>query len=182
MGAEPTGVHVVVSTEYQVAVVSVAGEVATTAQAHEVADRLLDVVPADGPVIVDLSRLVVAPDELAWLILRFEAAPHWHRFRLVDDCIDHRRQLRQLCRRVLVLSDVATALAGARTEVPAGTPVLDIVDLWGGTQPASAPTSPTTTAPTSPTSATSPTTTAPRSSRHPSPGHPSRPRSLGPRE
>ena len=43
MGAEPTGVHVVVSTEYQVAVVSVAGEVATTAQAHEVADRLLDV-------------------------------------------------------------------------------------------------------------------------------------------
>ena len=94
MGAEPTGVHVVVSTEYQVAVVSVAGEVATTAQAHEVADRLLDVVPADGPVIVDLSRLVVAPDELAWLILRFEAAPHWHRFRLVDDRIDHRRDQR----------------------------------------------------------------------------------------
>jgi hypothetical protein len=87
-----------------------------------VADRLLDVVPADGPVIVDLSRLVVAPDELAWLILRFEAAPHWHRFRLVDDRIDHRRQLRQLCRRVPVLPDVATALAGARTEVPAGTP------------------------------------------------------------
>jgi len=181
MGAEPTGVHVVVSTEYQVAVVSVAGEVATTAQAHEVADRLLDVVPADGPVIVDLSRLVVAPDELAWLILRFEAAPHWHRFRLVDDRIDHRRQLRQLCRRVPVLPDVATALAGARTEVPAGTPVLDIVDLWGGTQPASAPTTPTSPT-TSPTSATSPITTAPRSSRHPSPGHPSRPRSLGPRE
>lgn len=128
------GVDVVVSAECQVAVVSVAGEVATTAQAHEVADRILEVAPSEGPVIVDLSRVQVEPDELAWLVLRFEAAPHWHRFRLVDDRLDHRRHLRELCRRVPVLPDVATALSGARSEVPAGTPILDIVDLWGGSR------------------------------------------------
>lgn len=162
---------VVVSIECQVAVVSVAGAVSSTARAHEVADRVLEVVPAEGPVILDLSRLAVDPDELAWLVLRVEAAPHWHRFRLVDDRLDQRRQLRVLCRRVPVLPDVATALAGARTEVPADTPVLDIVDLWAGTAAAA-------TAPAAP----APPVAAPEVRRHPGAGHPSRPRSLGSRE
>jgi hypothetical protein len=154
----------VVSTECQVAVVSLTGSVSTTAQAHECADRVLDVVSTEGPVVVDLSRLAVAPDELAWLVLRFEATPQWHRFRLVDDRIGQRRRLRALCRRVPVLPDVATALAGARTEVPADTPELEIVDLWGGVRPDSASTA-------------DPAASADRSDT----GHPSRSRSDSPR-
>ena len=125
--------------QFQVAVVSVAGSVGTVAQAHEVVDRVLGEIPANGPVIVDLSRLHVEPDQLAWLVLRLEAATHWHRFRLVDDRLAHRRQLRELCRRVPVLPDVSIALAAARAEVPDDPPVLEIVDLWDGAQLPSPP-------------------------------------------
>lgn len=84
MGEQATGVDIVVSVESQVAVVRVTGAVASAGEVHDLADRLLSSVPPAGPVIVDLSLVDVAPDELAWLVLRFEAAPHWHRFRLVD--------------------------------------------------------------------------------------------------
>lgn len=128
---------IVVSVESQVAVVRVTGAVASAGEVHDLADRLLSSVPPAGPVIVDLSLVDVAPDELAWLVLRFEAAPHWHRFRLVDTRLEVRRVLRSVCRRAPVLPDVDTALRTARGEVPAGTPQVDIVSL-GPPSPSSA--------------------------------------------
>ncbi|MBK6856361.1 MAG: hypothetical protein IPG97_07405 [Microthrixaceae bacterium] len=131
VGAETAAVEVVVKTEFQVTVVSVAGSVPTTASAHDAADHIIGSTPGEGPVVVDLSRVKVGPDELAWIVLRLEAVSTWHRFRLVDDRLDQRRALRRLCRRVPVLPDVSTAVAAARSEVPPDTEVVDVVALWG---------------------------------------------------
>ena len=122
-------VEVVVRTESQVTVVTVAGAVPSTSSAHDVADHILGGVPDLGPVVVDVSLLEVAADELAWIVLRLEAVPTWHRFRIVDDRVDHRRTLRRLCRRIAVLPDVSTAVAAARTEVPPEVSVVDVSTL-----------------------------------------------------
>ena len=110
------------------------GSMSGTREADDVADRVLGRFPADRPLVVDLSALRVDDaDDLAWLILRLEAAPGWSRFRLVDEHLAARRRLREMCRRLPILPDIATAMQvlDARSALaPAAGPVVaTAVDL-----------------------------------------------------
>lgn len=92
-------------------IVVLEGSLSGTREADDLADRVLGRFPVDRPLVVDLSALRVDdPDDLAWLILRLEASPGWSRFRLVDEHLDARRHLREMCRRLPILPDIATAM------------------------------------------------------------------------
>ena len=92
-------------------VITLRGSVSGPDQVDDLADQVLGRFTIGRPLVLDITALrVESPDDLAWLVLRLEAAPGWSRFRLVDERLDVRRLLRELCRRLPILPDVSTAL------------------------------------------------------------------------
>lgn len=92
-------------------VITIRGSVSGPDQVDDLADQVLGRFTIGRPLVLDITALrVESPDDLAWLVLRLEAAPGWSRFRLVDERLDVRRLLRELCRRLPILPDVPTAL------------------------------------------------------------------------